>query len=56
MLGTALSQGNTDTVGDLVADASGAALGAALLVAWAVWGWGSVRRIPGTNEREDVDA
>jgi hypothetical protein len=56
MLDTALSEGNADTVGDLVADAVGSLLGAFLLVAWAVWGWGSVRRITGVNTYEDVDA
>jgi hypothetical protein len=55
-LDTALSEGNADTVGDLVADAVGALLGALLLVAWTVWGWGSVRRVTGTNRYEDVDA
>ena len=55
-LDTALSEGNADTVGDLVADASGSLLGALLLVAWAVWGWGSVRRVTGTNEYEEADA
>lgn len=56
MLDTALSEGNSDTVGDLVADAAGSALGALLLVAWARWGWGSVRRVTGVNTYEDVDA
>lgn len=56
LLGTQLSEGNTDTVGDLVADASGSVLGALLLVAWAIWGWGSVRRVTGVNTYEDVDA
>jgi hypothetical protein len=55
-LDTALSEGNADTVGDLVADAIGALLSALLLVAWARWGWGSVRRVTGTNRYEDVDA
>lgn len=55
-LDTALSEGNADTVGDLVADAVGSLLGALLLVAWAVWGWGSVRRVTGTNAYEEVDA
>jgi hypothetical protein len=55
-LDTALSEGNSDTVGDLVADAIGSLLGALLLVAWAAWGWGSVRRVTGTNEYEEVDA
>jgi hypothetical protein len=55
-LDTALSEGNADTVGDLLADAVGSLLGALLLVAWAVWGWGSVRRVTGTNTYEEVDA
>jgi hypothetical protein len=56
LLSTALSEGNSDTVGDLVADAVGSLLGALLLVALAVWGWGSVRRVTGTNRYEEVDA
>jgi hypothetical protein len=56
MLDTALSEGNSDTVGDLVADAVGSILGALLLVAWAIWGWGSVRRVTGVNTYEDSDA
>jgi hypothetical protein len=55
-LGTNLSLSNDDTVGDLVRDTFGSLLGAALLVAWARFGWGSVRRIPGVNTYEDVDA
>ncbi len=55
-LGTALSEGNDDTNGDLVRDTLGSLVGAALLVAWARLGWGSVRRIPGVNTHEDVDA
>jgi hypothetical protein len=54
--GTSLSVNNDDTVGDLVRDSLGAFAGAALLVAWARFGWGSVRRIPGDNTREEVDA
>jgi len=55
-LGSNLSENNDDTVGDLIADASGALAGAGLLVLWTVRGWGSVRRIPGENRFEDVDA
>ena len=55
-LGTALSEGNDDTNGDLVRDTLGSLVGAALLVAWARFGWGSVRRIPGVNTHEDVSA
>jgi hypothetical protein len=56
MLGSQLSLGNADTVGDLVADGLGAVAGAALLVVWSVFGWGSVRRIPGESRFEDVSA
>ena len=54
--GTNLSEGNDDTNGDLVRDTFGSLIGAALLVAWARFGWGSVRRIPGVNTHEEVDA
>ena len=54
--GTQLSESNDDTNGDLVRDTVGALLGAALLVVWARFGWGSVRRIPGVNTHEEVDA
>ncbi len=54
--GTRLSEGNDDTNGDLVRDTIGALIGAALLVVWARFGWGSVRRIPGVNTHEDVSA
>jgi hypothetical protein len=50
--GSSLQLGNDDTVGDLIADSLGAACGAALLVCWARWGWGSVRRIPGEHRYE----
>ena len=55
-LGTNLSESNVDTVGDLVRDTAGSVLGAALLVVWARFGWGSVRRIPGVNTHEEVSA
>jgi hypothetical protein len=55
-LGTALSESNDDTNGDLVRDTLGSLVGAALLVAWARLGWGSVRRIPGVNTHEEVSA
>jgi len=54
--GTSLSIDNDDTVGDLVRDTLGSLLGAALLVAWTRFGWGSVRRIPGVNTHEEVSA
>ena len=53
--GTALSEGNDDTNGDLVRDTLGSLAGAALAVAWARFGWGSVRRIPGENRFEAVE-
>jgi hypothetical protein len=55
-LGSSLQLGLDDTVGDLVADTAGSAAGAALLVCWARYGWGSVRRIPGENRHEDTEA
>ncbi|MGY1602072.1 hypothetical protein [Geodermatophilus sp. SYSU D00815] len=54
--GTDLSEDNDDTNGDLVRDTLGSLAGAALLVVWARFGWGSVRRIPGVNTHEDVSA
>ena len=54
--GTNLSESNDDTNGDLVRDTLGSLVGAALLVVWARFGWGSVRRIPGVNTHEEVDA
>jgi hypothetical protein len=54
--GTNLSLSNDDTVGDLVRDSVGSLLGAALLVVWARFGWGSVRRIPGENRYEGAEA
>ena len=55
-LGTQLSEGNDDTNGDLVRDTLGSLAGAGLLVVWARFGWGSVRRIAGVNTHEEVDA
>jgi hypothetical protein len=54
--GTALSEDNDDTNGDLVRDTFGSLVGAGLLVVWARFGWGSVRRIPGVNTHEEVSA
>ena len=54
--GSELQLGNDDTVGDLAADTLGSLCGAALLVAWGRYGWGSVRRIPGENRYEDTEA
>ncbi len=56
VFGSNLSMGNDDTVGDLIADGLGSVTGGLLLVAWARFGWGSVRRIPGENRFEDTDA
>ena len=56
LFGSQLSEGNTDTVGDLIADACGSLAGGALMVLWARRGWGSVRRIPGENRREQARA
>ena len=54
--GSSLQISNDDTVGDLVADSAGSLCGAALLVCWARYGWGSVRRIPGENRYEDTES
>jgi hypothetical protein len=54
--GSSLQLGLDDTVGDLVADTAGSVCGALLLVCWARYGWGSVRRIPGENRYEDTEA
>ncbi len=54
--GTNLSEDNDDTNGDLVRDTLGSVVGAALLVVWTGFGWGSVRRIPGVNTHEAVSA
>jgi hypothetical protein len=56
LFGSNLSMSNDDTVGDLIADSLGAATGGVLLVAWTKYGWGSVRRVEGTNRAEDTDA
>ena len=48
VFGSALQEGNEDTVGDLAMDCLGALCGAVLLVLWTTRGWGSVRRVPGT--------
>jgi len=55
-LGSALATSERDTATDLMVDALGSALGGALLVVWSVRGWGSVRRIPGENRREQTRA
>jgi hypothetical protein len=54
-LGSSLQIDNSDTVGDLIADTLGSLCGAALLVCWARWGWGSVRRIPGESRFEATE-
>jgi hypothetical protein len=43
-LGSNLQLGNDDTVGDLIADTAGSLAGAALLVAWAQLGPGTIER------------
>ena len=53
LFGSNLSLGEKDTIGDLVADAAGALCGGVLLVAWTVFGWGTVRRLPGGAESRD---
>jgi uncharacterized membrane protein YjdF len=52
-LGSNLSLGEQDTIGDLVADGAGAFFGGILLLMWTVFGWGTVRRLPGGAESRD---
>jgi hypothetical protein len=54
--GTNLAKSERDTATDLMVDGAGAAAGGALLVVWSLYGWGSVRRIPGESRREAVSA
>ena len=51
--GSNLQEGQDDTIGDLVADATGALGGGFFLLAWTVFGWATVRRVPGGAERRD---
>jgi uncharacterized membrane protein YjdF len=52
-LGSSLQLGQSDTIGDLVADGAGALGGGLFLLAWTVFGWATVRRLPGGAERRD---
>jgi uncharacterized membrane protein YjdF len=45
-LGSSLQRGETDTIGDLIADTCGAIAGGALLCVWRIYGWESQRRRP----------
>ena len=49
VFGSALQEGNDDTVGDLAMDCLGALGAAGLLVLWTLRGWGTVRRVPGSH-------
>lgn len=53
--GSHLARSERDTATDLMVDGAGAAAGGALLVVWSLYGWGSVRRVPG-ERREQVSA
>lgn len=52
-LGSKLTGGEEDTIGDLVADTVGAIGGGVLLVVWTTSGWGTIRRLPGGAESRD---
>ena len=56
LFGTELAKSERDTATDLMVDGVGATAGGAVLVAWAIYGWGSVRRIPGESRTEEVSA
>lgn len=55
-LGTNLARSERDTATDLMVDGISALGGGALLVVWARYGWGSVRRVPGENRGEQIAA
>jgi hypothetical protein len=50
--GSNLSKSDRDTATDLMVDGAGSAAGGALLVVWSLYGWGSVRRIPGERREQ----
>jgi Flp pilus assembly pilin Flp len=54
VLGANLQIGYGDTIGDLVDDAFGSALGAGLLILWAERGWQSIRRVPADRIESDA--
>lgn len=56
VFGSALSEGNTDTVADLIADACGALAGGGLMVLWAKRGWGPCAGSPARTRREQARA
>jgi uncharacterized membrane protein YjdF len=51
--GSRLQLGESDTIGDLVADGVGALGGGGFLAAWTVFGWATIRRLPGGAESRD---
>ena len=53
VLGSELTGGESDTIGDLVADTVGALCGGVLIVVWTTSGWGTIRRLPGGGESRD---
>jgi hypothetical protein len=53
VFGSELTGGESDTIGDLVADTVGAICGGVLLVVWTTSGWGTIRRLPGGAESRD---
>jgi hypothetical protein len=54
LLGANLAISETDTVTDLCDDAIGGVIGGALLVVWATYGWGTVRRVRATRLRRGL--
>ena len=54
LLGANLAISETDTVTDLFDDAIGGVIGGALLVVWATYGWGTVRRVRATRLRRGL--
>jgi len=52
LLGASLAIGETDTITDLCDDAIGGVIGGALLVVWATYGWGTMRRVGARRLRQ----
>jgi len=52
LLGAHLAIGETDTITDLSDDAIGGVIGGALLVVWATYGWGTMRRVGARRLRQ----
>lgn len=50
-LGTSYKIGYADTIADMTLNTIGSLVGGLLLLVWAEYGWGTVRRVPGRKAR-----